>query len=118
MNTRPLPGITHWCLSCKTHHMHQRVRHCIPHPTPFEEEFELLVCPYCSSSDVEELQDAPLHLTHPNEARHYSVVFRIPAAREAAQQFLHDLGTQFPGDQAQIVAIQMGHVLATEESGL
>lgn len=116
MNALTLPGITHWCLCCKTHHTHQQVRHCIPHPTPYEEEVEVLVCPYCGSCDIEELIDAPLHLTHPSLAQHYSVVFRVSGAREAARQFLYELGSKFPGDQTQIVAVQTGHALSKEGS--
>lgn len=58
------------------------------------------------------------HLQHPDEVQHCSVVFRVPGAREATRQFLHDLGTKFPGDQAEIIAIQAGNVLADRDAAI
>ena len=55
------------------------------------------------------------HLQHPEPVQHCSVVFRVPGAREATRQFLHELGTKFPGDQAEIIAIQAGNVLADKD---
>jgi hypothetical protein len=55
------------------------------------------------------------HLQHPAEVQHCSVVFRVPGSREATRQFLHDLGTKFPGDQAEIIAIQVGNALADKD---
>lgn len=58
------------------------------------------------------------HLQHPAEVQHCSVVFRVPGAREATRHFLHELGTKFPGDQAEIIAIQTGNVLADRDAEL
>ena len=55
------------------------------------------------------------HLQHPEPVQHCSVVFQVPGAREATRQFLHELGTKFPGDQAEIIAIQAGNVLAERD---
>ena len=54
-------------------------------------------------------------LPHDTEDQHCSVVFRLPGSREAARQFLHKLGSTFPGDQAEIIAIQVGNVLEKQE---
>lgn len=58
------------------------------------------------------------HLQHPAQVQHCSVVFRVPGSREATRQFLHELGTKFPGDQAEIIAIQAGNVLADKGAAL
>ena len=58
------------------------------------------------------------HLQHPAQVQHCSVVFRVPGSREATRQFLHELGTKFPGDQAEIIAIQAGNVLADKDATL
>lgn len=58
------------------------------------------------------------HLQHPAQVQHCSVVFRVPGSREATRQFLHELGTKFPGDQAEIIAIQAGNVLADKDAAL
>lgn len=58
------------------------------------------------------------HLQHPAQVQHCSVVFRVPGSREATRQFLHELGTKFPGDQAEIIAIQAGNVLADKDAVL
>ena len=50
-----------------------------------------------------------------DEAHHCTVVFRIPGSRETAREFLTDLATQYPGCTPEIVAIQAGNALATEE---
>jgi len=57
-------------------------------------------------------------LQHPAQVQHCSVVFRVPGSREATRQFLHELGTKFPGDQAEIIAIQAGNVLADKDAAL
>jgi len=49
------------------------------------------------------------------DAHHCTVVFRIPGSREAAREFLTELATQYPGSSPEIVAIQAGNALATEE---
>ncbi|WP_339417383.1 MULTISPECIES: hypothetical protein [unclassified Pseudomonas] len=58
------------------------------------------------------------HLQHPVPVQHCTVVFRVPGSREATRQFLHELGTKFPGDQAEIIAIQAGNVLADKDAEL
>jgi len=49
--------ITHWCWQCDSHHPIHRVR-CINKATvsPIG-EVEVLICPNCSSYDIEELQE-------------------------------------------------------------
>lgn len=114
-------GITHWCLCCKTHLTLQQVRHCIPHPTPFEEEIEALVCPYCSSHNIDELvelPDARACLQPSAGSQHCSVVFRVPGSQTAMRQFLNELGAIFPGDQAEVIAFRVGNALADREVGL
>ncbi|MDZ4020689.1 hypothetical protein [Pseudomonas sichuanensis] len=51
-----------------------------------------------------------------HEAHYCTVVFRIPGARDVAREFLTDLATQYPGNNPEIVAIQAGNALATEET--
>lgn len=58
------------------------------------------------------------HLQHPAQVQHCSVVFRVPGSREATRHFLHELGTKFPGDQVEIIAIQAGNVLADRDAAL
>ncbi len=58
------------------------------------------------------------HLQHPAPVQHCTVVFRVPGSREATRHFLHDLGSKFPGDQAEIIAIQAGNVLADKDAEL
>ncbi|WP_313452904.1 hypothetical protein [Pseudomonas rhodesiae] len=121
MKTLTPPGITHWCRSCKTHHTYQQVRHCIPNPTPFEEEIEWLLCPYCSSHDIDELLDvseSQAFLEPSTESRHCSVVFRLPGTHEAMRRFVYELGILFPGDQAEVIAFRVGNALADQETGL
>lgn len=55
------------------------------------------------------------HLPHDTGDQHCSVVFRLPGSREATRQFLHELGSTFPGDQAEIIAIQVGNALENPE---
>lgn len=58
------------------------------------------------------------HLQHPAQVQHCTVVFRVPGSREATRQFLHELGTKFPGDQAEIIAIQAGNAMAEQDIAL
>lgn len=58
------------------------------------------------------------HLQPPAPVQHCTVVFRVPGSREATRNFLHELGSKFPGDQAEIIAIQAGNVLADKDAEL
>lgn len=119
MNAITPPGITHWCRSCTTHHTLHQVSCSIPHPTPFEEEIEVLVCPYCGSYEVDELVDVHerTFLRPEKGGQHCSVVFRVPGSQDAMRQFVHELGILFPGDQAEVIALRVGNALADKEPG-
>ncbi|MFC3941516.1 hypothetical protein CCU68_18200 [Pseudomonas gingeri NCPPB 3146 = LMG 5327] len=58
------------------------------------------------------------HLEPKVDVQHCTVIFRVPGPREATRQFLHDLGTHFPGDEAEIIVIQVGNALAGDTSRL
>ncbi|AMB86052.1 putative protein CP11 [Pseudomonas agarici] len=52
------------------------------------------------------------HLEPKVDVQHCTVIFRLPGPREATRQFLNDLGTHFPGDEVEIIAIQVGNALS------
>ncbi|OPK02988.1 hypothetical protein BZ164_18905 [Pseudomonas veronii] len=52
-----LAPITHWCRNCDAHHPAHRVRSFIPVSTVPEGKQEFLVCPNCSSYEIEPLQE-------------------------------------------------------------
>ncbi|PUA41383.1 hypothetical protein C5U62_32180 [Pseudomonas protegens] len=53
----------------------------------------------------------------PGETQLCTVVFLIPGPREAMRVFLNELATRFPGDEADIIAIQAGNALAGKHGG-
>lgn len=62
------------------------------------------------------LQKAVMPKLEPGaEVQHCTVVFRIPGSREATRYFLNDLGTKYPGDKTEIIAIQAGNALVGSE---
>lgn len=95
--------ITHWCSNCDAHFRLDQVRLCVPAPESALGEAEVLQCPTCSSYEIEKLLEAG--------AQHCTVVFRLPASREALGYFLSELETKFPESEPEIVAVQSGNAL-------
>lgn len=49
--------ITHWCRQCDSHYPTHRVCRIVPAPVSPDSEVGVLICPKCSSYDIEELQE-------------------------------------------------------------
>lgn len=106
MNSQPANQISHWCANCDAHFRLDQVRHCIPVSESALGETEVLQCPVCSSYEIQQL------LEPDSATQHCTVVFRLPAAREALGYFLSDLETKFPACGHEIIAVQSGNALA------
>lgn len=106
-------ALTHWCRNCTAHLSLNQIRHFTPAHTSSSGKSEVYLCPTCSSYDVDPLLPVPEDQTDP-QVHHCTVIFRVTGPRAATSHFLNDLCTKYPGDHAEIIAMQMGNALESE----